>query len=936
MSASCARARPGAGLSLSPFDRLERYGDNPAIVDERGVEWSHRYLAEAADDMAATIAGCGRLVAVAAANAIDSLIAYVAARRAGHPVLLLAPDRSDDSRLIDRFGVDYVHRPDQSGWGFEEIGERRPETHPELAVLLTTSGSTGAPKLVRLSRGNVDSNALAIADYLQFAAGERAMTTLPFHYSYGLSVINSHLATGNCVILNQRSIADPGFWQAFDTGRATSFAGVPYSFELLERSGFLRDTPPASLRYFTQAGGRLAPDHVRAFAEFAQAHAVRFFVMYGQTEASPRMAYVPPELVHAHPGVIGYAIPGGKLDLVDDCGQPVLGDGVQGELVYRGPNVMMGYAEAAEDLAGGPELTELRTGDLAVRDTLGMVSITGRKNRFVKLFGLRIGLDEVEALLRDQGIAGAAHGDDRQIQLVLTEAARAEEMVDLVRRRFGLPADSVRPVCVPALPRLASGKVDYGAIASLCGSEALKPHRDRNKSLGDEIARLLGNSLDPALSFSESSMDSLNYVRVSLLLEEHLGYVPDGWEDLPIVDLCGLPPLAPEAPRQSASLGFLANLRASLMLLGIPYHAAMAYAFGDWIVKANQTSRAATWFAELSHTFRMPAFFFVAGFFAMLLAKKQPPDAWLRGRARALMPPLIITILLINPLIMLGRSCAKYGGERLVHDWVRQLMSAGPHWIEHAWFLIFLLVYSAGLALYRKYIPAETPRGAEDAPVVWPLSSTADFLKFTLAAGVAVAAIVFLLTACHLNFLFAQMLWTSSLVSLAPLFAIGCIAASRPGGLDRFANLDRTSLAVGTVSIAVLAFVQQETGPVCRGLTYFLIPIAGIFATRLLAYAYRRWLHRSDRRFALLVDASLTVYLVHQVFVVFLVILFNRIDLPPVVEIVIISFGALFMSLGVHRAVMLVRLDLKGRRSAPFTAALNGEEIGAEVSAKAA
>ena len=905
MTAASAGVPVGRLTEDAQFVRLERYDRRPALIDDDGKEWSFRHLAEASDDVAATITGTGRLVAVTATNTLESLIAYIAARRASHPVLLISPDSNDECLLIKQFGVDYIHRPGKHRWSFDEIGDRRTPCHPDLAVLLATSGSTGAPKLVRLSRTNVDSNALAIADYLGFAPGERAITTLPFHYSYGLSVINSHLATGNCIILNHRSIGEPAFWRFFDTACATSFAGVPYSFELLARSGFLRQAPPPSLRYFTQAGGRLAPDHVRAFAEFATAHAARFFVMYGQTEAAPRMAFVPPELVHANPAAVGYPIPGGSLELVDERGDLISGSGAEGELVYRGPNVMMGYADGAGDLARGAELTELLTGDLAVRDELGMISITGRKSRFVKLFGLRIGLDEVEGLLHEQGVPAAVHGDDRQLRIVVTDGARAAEMTDLVRRRFGLPVGSVAARGVAVVPRLPSGKVDYQAIRALFDDDPVVSARET--SLLEEIGHLLG-PVDASLSFAGSSMDSLNYVRLSLLLEERLGYVPDGWEDLPFASLCQLAPLAPEAPRQTASLGFLTNLRASLMLLGIPYHAAMAYSFDDWIVKANVTSNVAGWFAELSHTFRMPAFFFVAGYFAMLLARNQASSRWLRGRIHALMPPLFIAVLLINPLIMLGRSSALYDGRSLLHDWVRQLTSPGPHWIEHAWFLIFLIIYSAGIAAFRGHGPPIASARPGSQPVLWPLSSTNELLKVTLAVSAGVAVAVFLLTAAHINFMFDRMLWLSSLVSLAPLFAIGCVAASRPGGLDRFARIDRVSVGVAIGSMIALATVEQQQGPAWRGLSYLLIPIAGIFVTRLLAYAYRRWLYQTGRTFALLVDASLTVYLVHQVFVVFLVILFNRVDLAPVLEIALISLAALFLSLAVHRVVMAVRL----------------------------
>ncbi|MFC7617210.1 AMP-binding protein [Actinokineospora soli] len=253
-------------------------------------------------------------------------------------------------------------------------------------------------------------------------------------------------------MLTDKSVVDAEFWATVREHRVTSLHGVPHTFALLDRVGF-SDLDLPHLRYVTQAGGKLDPATVRRYAELGEARGWRLFVMYGQTEATARMAYLPPELACAHPAAIGVPIPGGDFTLDD------------GELVYRGPNVMLGYATAPADLALGREVTELRTGDLARRTPEGLYEVVGRRSRFIKPFGLRVDLDAVERFLAGEGVPAACAGDDDA--LVVAALGDRKRAGALVRARFGLPAGSVRVVPVDEIPRLPSGKPDYPAIARL-------------------------------------------------------------------------------------------------------------------------------------------------------------------------------------------------------------------------------------------------------------------------------------------------------------------------------------------------------------------------------------------------------------------------------------------------------------------------------------
>jgi len=338
--------------------------------------------------------------------------------------------------------------------------------HENLALLLATSGSTGSPKLVRLSLDNLVSNASSIARYLGLGAQERAITSLPIHYSYGLSVLNSHLYSAASLVLTDRSLMDGGFWQVIKTRGVTSLAGVPYTYEMLLRLG-IGKLDLGVLHTLTQAGGRLPADKVRQVARACQDRNIRFFSMYGQTEATARIAYVPSDQALEQAGSIGRAIPGGNLWLEDAAGQRIEATGVPGQLVYAGPNVSMGYALDWHDLAKGDENQGvLHTGDLAMRNAQGFYTITGRLSRFVKLFGVRVSLDAVEALLEQQGLQAAAFGEDDLLHVrTLADPDHAPHQVQQdLALTLGVNPRAIRVECVGKLPRLENGKVDYQAL----------------------------------------------------------------------------------------------------------------------------------------------------------------------------------------------------------------------------------------------------------------------------------------------------------------------------------------------------------------------------------------------------------------------------------------------------------------------------------------
>ncbi|MEU6947435.1 AMP-binding protein [Streptomyces sp. NPDC046316] len=530
-------APPAGGHTLPLANGLALYGDRPALVTADGVV-SYGELSRLVADTARRLGTGRRLVLLPGANTVGALVVHLAALSAGHPVLLVPGDHPEAvESLTAAYDPDIVVHPGTGEWRIEE---RRPGSahtfHPDLALLLSTSGSTGSPKLVRLSYENLQANAESIATYLKIRDTDRAATTLPMHYCYGLSVVHSHLLRGAGLVLTELSVADACFWELFRTSRGTALAGVPYTFDLLDRVGFAEMDLP-HLRYITQAGGRLAPERVARYAELGQRRGWDLFVMYGQTEATARMAYLPPELAGEHPGAIGVPIPGGSFSL--EPVEEAHGHGV-GELVYSGPNVMLGYADTPEDLALGRTVVTLRTGDLARRTEQGLFEIVGRRSRFLKILGMRIDPQQVEAMLERHGLSAFCAGDDERLVLAVVSKPGWDER--RIRRRVvdecGLPTRAVAVHLLHDLPRLASGKPDYQTVRAL-DQMARADQLLVDDADDDDLCALYSKILDrtdvtPESTFVGLGGDSLSYVEMSLHLEQRLGRLPASWHTTPI------------------------------------------------------------------------------------------------------------------------------------------------------------------------------------------------------------------------------------------------------------------------------------------------------------------------------------------------------------------------------------------------------------------
>lgn len=448
-------------LLISNQGELVTYGEMDEVCEEMGRHMKPRTL-----------------VFLLCQNTSGSILGYLAFLR-NRVVPLLLDAKMDEEmlkELIRIYEPDYIYCPKERrqfqkeedieevfcGYGYTLL-HRNNNTKTllweNLALLLTTSGSTGSPKLVRQSYENIQSNADSIAKYLDLDSEERPITTLPMNYTYGLSVINSHILSGATLLLTEQSLFEEGFWTFFKKYKATSFGGVPFTYEMLKRIHFQKMDLP-SLKTMTQAGGKLPKHLQKELAEYARKKGKQFIVMYGQTEATARMTYLPAEYSLEKIGSIGIPIPGGKIDIVD------------GELVYSGKNVTLGYAQKKDDLAKGDEKNGiLYTGDMTRKDEDGFYYIVGRKKRFLKLLGSRINLDEIEQLLKAEykDVLFACVGKDDQLKIYVEErnAPSCQEVSDFLSAKIKMNPRIFKIITIPTIPVNESGKISYKKLEGI-------------------------------------------------------------------------------------------------------------------------------------------------------------------------------------------------------------------------------------------------------------------------------------------------------------------------------------------------------------------------------------------------------------------------------------------------------------------------------------
>ena len=351
------------------------------------------------------------------------------------------------------------------GYVLLKTGKQRYPINKKLQLLMTTSGSTGSPKLVRYKKGNLEANARNVATAFGWTKEERPVCDLGMQYTMGLNVINTHLYVGATLLLTTYNLLSGEFWEYIRENRATNFTGVPFSYDIFHRLRFERMDLPY-LKTLSQGGGKLTDERFKQLAEYAERTGKRFIASFGTTETSARMACLPPTLALEKIGSIGRAIPEGELFLIDSNGEIINDIVAEGEMCYKGPNVTMGYALCKEDLMKDDEFNGVyHTGDLARRDEDGCYYVTGRLSRFLKLLSYRISLDQTERMIQQKfGIECACAGTDQRMNIYVTDGSKAAEIIDYLSDKIGLFKSLFKVFVIDEILRNDTGKIQYNKL----------------------------------------------------------------------------------------------------------------------------------------------------------------------------------------------------------------------------------------------------------------------------------------------------------------------------------------------------------------------------------------------------------------------------------------------------------------------------------------
>lgn len=447
-----------------------------ALVDNEGGSITYGELAEKMVEVGKTVEPRS-IIFILCKNTVGAMVGYLGFIE-NEAIPLNLSDKIDGAMLqtlIDTYTPAYLWVPQadvdkfsyETGYSFYgytllKTGNELYPVHDKLQFLMTTSSSTGSPKLVRYKKGNLEANAKNVAIAFGWSEKERPVCDLGMQYTMGLNVINTHLYVGATVLLTTYNLLSGEFWDYIRSQRATNFTGVPFSYDIFYRLRFEQMDLP-DLTTLSEGGGKLTDNRFVQLAEYAQRTGKRFIASFGTTETSARMACLPAELALTKTGSIGRAIPGGELFLIDSD-ETVLSDPVaEGEMCYKGPNVTMGYAVRKEDLLKDDEFNGVyHTGDLARRDKDGCYFVTGRLSRFLKLLSYRVSLDQSEQLIQQEfGIECACSGTDQRMNVYITDESKKTAVLEFIAAKTKLYKSLFKVFEVDELLRNDSGKIRY-------------------------------------------------------------------------------------------------------------------------------------------------------------------------------------------------------------------------------------------------------------------------------------------------------------------------------------------------------------------------------------------------------------------------------------------------------------------------------------------
>ena len=463
------------------FRDFNKYKNNIAIIDNENSNLSYKQILKETNKIKKKIKNKS-LILIISENTLGSLLAYIFCIMNNHVAIILDSKTTKKNilKIFKNYQPNYIflskemktllNKNCSEKYNFYDQNlmknkiNKKKKLNRNLSVLLSTSGSMGSIKFVKLSKSNLKSNTDSIINYLKINNKDSAITNLPISYSYMLSIINTHFEVGGSIIISKHSLIEKKFWKIFKNSKVTSFNGVPYTYEMLIRIG-LKNIKIKTLKYLTQAGGKLEKKKLKEIINFCKKNNIKFFSMYGQTEASPRISYLKPEFSEKKIGSIGKGLLGNKIYLINNNGKEILEPYMVGEIINEGKNVFMGYSKNSNDLSNPNEKNyKLNTGDLGFFDKDGFFFITGRVNRIAKIFGNRIDLGDLESLMSQKSYRVACLSDNNKIFIFIEKNYNKTNLINSISKITNLNISSFELIKLKHFPRTSNNKISYSEL----------------------------------------------------------------------------------------------------------------------------------------------------------------------------------------------------------------------------------------------------------------------------------------------------------------------------------------------------------------------------------------------------------------------------------------------------------------------------------------
>ena len=466
------------------FKSFNKYNKNTAIIDKEYFSLSYRQVLKETDEIKKEIKSRS-LILIVSENSLGSLLAYIFCIINNHVGIIIDSKTSKQNilKIFKNYQPNYIFLSKKTKSIFKKICSekyiffdqslmknklnKKKKLNKNLSLLLPTSGSMGSVKFVKLSRSNLKDNTDSIIGYLKINKKDSAITNLPISYSYMLSVINTHFEVGASIVISKYSLIEKKFWETLKNSKVTSFNGVPYTYEMLIRIG-LKNIKIDTLKYLTCAGGKLEKDKLKEIIRFCKKNNLKFFSMYGQTEASPRISYLKPEFSEKKIGSIGKGMPGNKIYIVDNSDKKILKPFVEGEIICEGKNIFMGYSKNYNDLKkANEENYKLKTGDLGFFDKDGFFYITSRISKIAKIVGYRVDIGALENLMRQKGYKVACLSDNKKIFIFIEKKYNKTKLINTISKITNLNISSFELIKLKYLPRTSNNKISYNELKKI-------------------------------------------------------------------------------------------------------------------------------------------------------------------------------------------------------------------------------------------------------------------------------------------------------------------------------------------------------------------------------------------------------------------------------------------------------------------------------------